>query len=155
MSQQEDVFYRGAYVAGDAFKPHQVLAAECSPAVQQEQPSSRLAHLLKGNGHEGAQRQYLLRRRWETRQGLQRATVATVPSESRSSAYQAVPANRGVQVVKQKAVGAGQGEILWNQPLAFTRSQLPHEYALQIGVAVHQHGSIGVKCLRQLFQQQS
>src|SRR6266853_717209 len=105
MSQQEDVFYRGAYVAGDAFKPHQVLAAECSPAIQQEQPPRWLSHLLKGNGHEGPQRQHLLRRGWETRQGLQCATVATVPAESRARAYQAVPANRCVQVVEQKAVG--------------------------------------------------
>src|SRR5882762_1342336 len=94
------------------------------------------------------------------------ASTCCVADGSRGNAFKVRPSRRShpnpapaptrlfQQIVEQKAVRAGKREIFWNQPLALTRSQLPHEDPLQIGVAIHQHCSIGVKSLRQLFQQQ-
>src|ERR1700732_4085853 len=125
-------------MSGDALKPGQVFLLERLAAVNQEQPARRLAPLLKGDRHERAHLELLLGRPGQARQGLKWAGIPAVPAETGSLAYKGIPANCGVQIVKQKAVRPGKRHAFWNKPLALTRFQPPEKNAFEIRVPVKQ-----------------
>src|SRR5580693_1767596 len=140
MAEEEDVLERGTDVAGDAFEPGEVGALERLAAVDEEEAAGGLAHLVKGYGEHGAHVEFVLGGAGEARESGEAATVAAVPAEAAAGAYEAVPANGGVHVVQEEAIGAGKGVAFGDQAFAFASFEAPKVDALEVGVAVGEEG---------------
>ena len=125
MAQEEDVFERGADVAGDAFEPGEVGALEGLAAVEEEETASGLATLVEGDGEHGSNLKGMLGWSGEARKGVEAATIAAVPAEAVAGAFEAVPADGGVHVVEEEAVGACQGITFGDEALAFAGFEAP------------------------------
>src|SRR5215472_17487442 len=149
MTQKENVFNTGPDVASDALEPEKVGARKGSATVKKEEAAGGFAHLVERNGNEGFQLQHLLGGQRETRDRFQGAPVATVPAKPVAFADQAVPAEGGVKVVEKKTVGAREGQVFGDEPLAFAGPELPDEDALEIGIAVDEHGGVSGEGLGQ------
>ncbi len=76
---------------------------------------------------------------------MEAAAVAAIPSEAAACALEAIPADGGVHVVEEEAVGAGERVAFWGQTLALADLEAPKVDALEIGVAVGEEGGLDLK----------
>jgi hypothetical protein len=69
------------------------------------------------------------------------AAIAAVPSKTAADAFEAVPADAGVHVVEQEAVGASDGVTLRGEALTFAGPEAPDVDAFEIRVAIGEQGN--------------
>src|SRR5713226_7102561 len=106
--EEKNILERGTDVSGDALEPAKIFLSKGLAAIGKKNPADRLAFLIEGYRHQGAELELLLRGTGEARQGLKFASIAAVPAKAGALPNQRVPADGGVHVVQQKAILAGQ-----------------------------------------------
>src|SRR5262249_22010696 len=77
------------------------------------------------------------------------------PAKTGTGSGKAIPADGGVGVVEEEAVGASQGQVVGHEALGFARLVAPEEDALEVGVAVDEEGFLGVERAGQLFEEEA
>jgi len=87
--------------------------------------------------------------------GGEAAAIAAVPAETVASAFEAVPADGGVHVVKQESIGTGQGVALGDQALAFTGFKAPDVDAFEIGVAIGEESDFDMESAGQFVEKEA
>ena len=155
MPEEEDVFERGADVAGDALEPGEVGALEGLAGVDEEEAAGGLATLVKGHRHHGAHIELLLGGAGEAREGVEAAPIAAVPAEAAAGAFEVVPADGGVHVVEKETVGAGEGVAFGDEALAFASFEAPEVDALEIGVAIGEQGGFDLEGAGEFVQHEA
>src|SRR5579883_478812 len=159
MPQEEEILESGRNVPGDAFEPGQVVLVEGTaavlPAVEKEDASDGLAALFKCRGDQRADSEFLNGGAGEARNIFQRAAVAPVPAETGALCGKRIPAEGGIEIVEEQAVGARQGQILRNQALAFALLEPPKKDALEIRVAIGEHGFLDLERGGKLIEQKA
>ncbi len=129
--------------------------AELATAVEEEEAAGGLAALVESDGHHGFQIEELLGRARQAGDAFEGAAVAAVPSKAGTGAGEAIPADGGVGVVEEQAVGAGEGQVVGHEAFGFAGFVAPEEDALEIGVAVDEQGFLGVEGAGELFEEEA
>src|SRR5262249_51867079 len=123
--------------------------------VQKEDSAGWLAALIKGNGQQRADSEFLQNGTGKPGQILDGPAVTAVPTKTPSRPNPRIPTKRRIHVVEQKHVGARKRQTLWDKPVVLSCLHAPQKNALKIRVTIEQKRLFGIKGQAQLLKEES